>query len=144
MDAKQLADMLDGREYGQEMTDAIFAAAKMSKMVIVFGASDDIMIFRGAITCEVDCFDGGTACLNYEGLIKNKCDNEDCPYFQKLLQSAITIEAVWNTNGNPCWTYETAIPHETFDIVGDGDIYCRGIVFHMDALKCLFCKEESE
>ena len=29
----------------------------------------------------------------------------------------------------PAWTYMTDIPHATFDVMDDGELYCRGIVF---------------
>ena len=35
---------------------------------------------------------------------------------------------------NVSWSYLTDIPHKTFDIMEDGEIYCRGIVFSLDDL----------
>jgi hypothetical protein len=69
-----------------------------------------------------------------------ECDNEDCPYFEKLKQKAKTIEAIWcegdEEKENPIsWTYETDIPHSTFGIVEDDEIYCIGIVFSINDLK---------
>ncbi len=40
-----------------------------------------------------------------------------------------SLKAVWDDTGNPCWTYETDIPHETFEIYEDGELFCIGIVF---------------
>lgn len=41
---------------------------------------------------------------------------------------------MWHDGGCPCWTFETDIPHETFTIVEDGEIWCVGIVFSMKFL----------
>ena len=45
------------------------------------------------------------------------------------------VKAVWHDKGGPCWTFETDIPHETFTVMEDGEPFCVGIVFSMEALK---------
>ena len=127
---KEIADMLDGLKYGEEIRDDILKYAKENGAVIVFGASDDLMEFRGAVEDEVSCDEGGCAYFDRNGLLKNKCNNEDCPYFQEKLLHAKHIEAVWDSEGYS-WIYVTDIPHETFEIVEEGQKYCRGIVFSM-------------
>jgi len=131
MNAKDLAALLNGREYGKEITNEEAAQAEQSGLVVVYGASDDLMEFCGAISDEVGCSDGGTAYLNSEGLLENKCDDSDCPYFAKLKEQAATIEALWCKEEGYSFTYKTDIPHETFEIVEDGEPYCRGIVFSL-------------
>ena len=44
---KEFANRLNGREYGQELTPAEAQRAKEAGIVVVFGASDDLMEFRG-------------------------------------------------------------------------------------------------
>jgi hypothetical protein len=61
MDAKALAALLTGREYRQEITRAEEADAKAAGLVVAFGASDDLLEFRGAIDDEVGCYDGPEA-----------------------------------------------------------------------------------
>ena len=133
---KEIADILDGMEYGQDLPAAeAVLNAKRNGIVIVFGASVDLMEFRGAIEDEVGCFEGGTAYLDKNGLIVNKCDNEDCPYFREKLQHARTITAIWGSEGYS-WIFKTDIPHETFEILEEGgEKYCRGIVFLMENLE---------
>lgn len=128
MNAKKFAALLDGREYGKEITKAEIAQAKSAGLVVVFGYSDDNILMRGAIHDAIGCYDGGTVYLTSAGLLQNDCDNDECPHFEKEKKQAATIEAVWDAEGYS-WIYETVIPHETFDIMGDGDKYCRGIVF---------------
>lgn len=132
MNAKEAAERLNGSEYRNEGSKELFAKMKNAGLVAVFGASDDLMEFRGAIYDEVGCYDGGTACLDENGLLRNECDNEDCPHFARLKKSARTIKAIWSPDEPECsWIYETDIPHETFDVMEDGELYCRGIVFRL-------------
>lgn len=128
MNAESLAALLDGREYRREMTKAEEASAKAVGLVVVFGASDDLMEFRGAIYDEVGAYDGGTAYLTPDGLLTNECADDECPHFAKLCAKAATIEAEWE-KGDVSWSYETTIPHHTFEVVEDGEVYCVGIVF---------------
>jgi len=147
MDAKELAAKLHGREYREEMTEEEIGQAKEAGLVVVYGASDDLIEFRGAIYDEFVCFRGGTAYLNEHGLIQNECPEEDCPYFRHLIQQTVEITAVW-AEGETSWTYKTDIPHETFDIMEEGKVYCRGLVFSLqnleEAVKQIREKREAE
>lgn len=128
MNAQQLAERLNGREYTKETTPADELEAKAAGLVIVFGASDDLMEFRGAVYDEIGSWEGATAYFTNDGLLLNECDNEECPHYKRLKAAAATINAKWDTDGYS-WIYETVIPHATFDIVEGNDNYCRGIVF---------------
>ncbi|MDP2217479.1 MAG: hypothetical protein Q8J68_09350 [Methanolobus sp.] len=128
MNAKELATLLDGIEY-TGVTKEHAAIAKENGLVIVYGASDDIVVFEGAIYDDVSCFCGGKAHLDSTGLINNLCDDDRCPYFQAERDKGVVIQAIWHDKGNPCWTYGTKIPHETFDMMEDDELYCIGIVF---------------
>lgn len=133
MDVKAAADALNRNQYGEEGSDELFREMKESGLVAVFGASDDLMEFRGAIYDEIGSFDGGTAYFDANGLLQNECDNDDCPHFERLKKQAKTIEARWCPEGGDgvSWDYVTSIPHAIFDIVEDEEIYCRGIVFQL-------------
>lgn len=128
MTPMEAAAKLDGNEYTEEGSREFFAEMKKAGLVAVYGASDDNMVFNGAIHDEVGCYNGGTAYLTSDGLLINECENDECPHFAKLKKLAATIDAVWGEDGYS-WTYRTDIPHATFDIKEDGDTYCRGIVF---------------
>ena len=120
---KEFAELLNGREIGKEITQEDVKLAKENNLVAVYGASDDLMEFEGAIYDELDAWEGTIARVSKDGILKPPCEDK----------SAKTIKAVWGEN-NISWTYETEIPHETFDIMEDEDVYCRGIVFSMDDL----------
>lgn len=136
LSAKTLASLFDGREYRGEISTEEELRAKDAGLVVVFGASDDAMEFRGAIDDELGAWEGTTAYLDQaKGLIDNRCDSEDCPHYMEAQQQAAlkgaTIEALWGEHAHCSWSYKTAIPHETFTIVEDGDPYCQGIVFSL-------------
>ncbi len=124
MDIKEFVKMLDNREYGfPQFTKEELQIAKENGFVIVYGASDDLMEFSGAITDEGDCFDGGVVWFNKERVT-------DGP----ITTAERCIEALWCKEDDITWTYKTDIPHETFIIYEDGEAYCRGIVFSLESM----------
>ena len=139
MDKEQLAVQLDGREYGSEITKDEEAQAKAAGLVVVFGYSDDNVELRGAIHDEIGAYDGTTLRICLAGLLPHWPDDggdqwseqEAEEYFLKKHAGFQTIEAVWSPADMPStsWRYNTAIPHATFNVMEDGEIYCRGIVF---------------
>lgn len=134
MNIQEFAEMLNGREYNMEITPAEERLAKELGFVVVFGFSDDCIEFRGAIFDELGCYNGGIICLDKNGILKNECDDDDCPYFERMKQESKTIKAVWDIEGYS-WIYKTDIPHATFEIFEYGEKYCRGIVFEIEDLK---------
>lgn len=108
MTLKEFASLLDGREYGCEITTEEEKLAKELGFVVVFGYSDDNAELRGAIDDEIGCYDGGELC---------HCD------------LPATIYADWCPEDIDCaWAYGTSIPHEKFCIYDHGKLYCVGIV----------------
>lgn len=136
MNEKELAEILNGREYGSELTRDEEKLAKDNGLVVVFGYSDDCAEFRGAIYDEVGCYDGGIISLTKDGVLEEPdCRSHNCKYYQAAVQNAKTIEAVWcDAAVNASWSYKTDIPHETFNILEDGYLYCVGIVFSVNSL----------
>ncbi len=88
----QLATLLDGRAYGEVIAPEEERAAKDNGLVPVYGTSDDLMVFAGAIHDDVGCFDGGTAYLDETGLWYSGCDDDDCPYAEEERKKCKTIE----------------------------------------------------
>ena len=126
MTKEELAATLNGRQYREEMTMDEERAAKDAGLVVIYGASDDLMEMRGAVRDEICGPD--FAYFERDGILSNDCEDEECPYFDRLKQKATTVEAVWGSEGYS-WIYKTTIPHAPFDIMEDDDKYCRGIVF---------------
>ena len=130
MTKKELAEKLNGTEYAgfRIFSEEILREAKESGLVIVYGASEDLMEFEGAFTDEGGCFCGGTVYFDLNGVSQ---DEEEKRY---------SIYAKWckdvDEEGNPAtWSYETDIPHETFKIWEDGDLFCIGLVFSIEDIQ---------
>lgn len=138
MTVKEIADKLNSfkLEYGFSGTDqgnfdSMVSEAKKNNIVIALGLSDDVLMLEGVIYDEYKANDGTKIFLNSKGVIENKCEDSDCPHFRKELSEAKNyVEAVWCPEGKDMsWEIRSNIPHETFDIMEDGEIFCRGIVF---------------
>ncbi len=128
MDIKKFAKSISGKDYGYpQFTKEEIETAKENGFVIVYGASDYLMEFEGAIRDEVGCYEGGTAWISGDIITDDAISLSDKP-----------IKAIWcggerDKDGQVItWTYETEIPHETFMIYEDGEPYCRGIVFSIN------------
>lgn len=137
MTKEELAVMLDGRERGAEISRAEEVIAAMQNLVVVFGASDDLTEFRGAIHDEADTIFGGTVRIFDGELMSSTGCESECKWFKAALKQVALIEAVWGEDNDSeyGWTYETTIPHATFDVLEDGEKWCRGIVFDLKDLE---------
>jgi len=135
MNKVELAQMLDGCDHMSRDLLELIKLAKQHELVIVYSILDDLMELRGAICDEFGCFNGGIAYLDDDGFYVNECIDDRCPYAAKKMAKCKTIEAVWYADNEPVWTYKTSIPHATFNVLKDGEVYCRGIVFELAALK---------
>jgi hypothetical protein len=128
-DTKELAEILDGRQYRSEITKEEVELAKELGIVVVFGAGDDLVEFRGAIEDERSCYGGGKFFLTGQGGLVEYC-SEECCHYKKELEKSVELKAVWNDEGSPCWRYDTKIKNERFSIIEDDEVYCEGIVFY--------------
>ena len=125
-----LAGLLTGREYGSEMAKEEELQAKAAGLIVIFGASDDLMEFRGFVDDERGA--PTIALLDAKGLLPFREDiqhDDDAlkDYFARAPQVR-AVDALWGKEDGYSWTYRTDMPHATFEIVEDGEPYCRGIV----------------
>ena len=146
MTKEQLAELLNGNEYRDEMTKEQEQAAKQNNLLVLFGASDDLLEMRGAIRDEVGAYDGGEYALALDGElyadgeeentyhtaignevlpISDECDNDDNPRL---------IRAEWCPDDQPAlsWRISSNIPYASFTIKEDGEPYCEGIIIDID------------
>ena len=137
---EQLAETLNGNEYGNEITKEQEQQAKESGLVVVFGYSDDNMELRGALDDVFDCYNGGEIKFTKEG---KEIDEDDMGVLEKYnaVPPLNTIEAIWGEGYDTgegdercSWQYKTDIPHSTFRVMEDGELYCVGIVFNVSDL----------
>lgn len=140
MTPQEFAQRLHGREYGDEITAAEAREAKAAGLVVVYGYSDDNVELAGAIEDEIGASDGVTLRITPAGLLPAWPDDgfadesEAEAYFRKKAAGFQTIEAVWSPEGEHAgksWVYRTEIPHATFDVMEDGEVFCTGIVFRL-------------
>ena len=135
MELKEFAKMLDGREYAcPQFTKEEIMIAKENRFVIIYGASDDLMEIDGAITDEAGVWDGGTVHIQipYDG--PGQIIGGGVVAGNNGQHNVLRVEAKWckdkTEDGNTItWSYDTSIPHEEFDILEDGEVNCRAIVF---------------
>ena len=135
MNIQDVAVKLNGvqyREEGKILTLDYCAVLRSWGIVVVYGSSDDLVEFDGAISNE---FGADMIYLDSRGVIENECEDDRCPYYERLLDNAHAIEPLWCEDPDYSWTYKTSIPHVTFDVMEDDEKYCRGIVFKLSNLK---------
>ena len=137
MTKEQLADQLTGREYPFSLTAAEKYTAKSSGLVVVYGASDDLVEFEGSINDERGAYEGTVVKIHRLDILPSHadCNCEYCGY-PLIEKQCASIEAVWSEGGYS-WTYKTDIPHATFEIVEGDDKYCRGMVIDVKDLPVL-------
>lgn len=138
--AKVWATELNGREYGNELTDAEEKEIKKKGLVVVYGYSDDNIEFRGAINDEAGCYAGGDIFIDAKGVLPDlenlDCEPDEMRDYLKREKKAVKITAVWSPKKPDCsWIYKTKIPHETFKIMEDSELFCVGIIFNIKDLK---------
>lgn len=136
MTIQEFAASLNGREYPFEPTKDEIAIAKANRWVIVFGASDDLIEFRGSVYDE----DGapGEHLIGKGGLLQrpDEDEQETLRKFGHEWSADISnrglacIKSIWCPKDPAAsWAYEINREHATFDVMEDGEIYCRGLVF---------------
>lgn len=139
MKKEELAARLNGNQCGNEISEELEAEAKKNGLVVVFGASDDLMEFRGAIYDEQGAYNSTTALIDFEGLLPKREQIDDDNELEKFFQRrkiAKEIRALWCEDAEYAWIFKTDIPHTTFDIMEDGEKFCRGIVLSLADVGC--------
>jgi hypothetical protein len=142
MTKEQMAEVLNGREYGNEITKAEEKAAKEAGLVVIFGASDDLCELRGAIDDELGAYQEAMIFIGKDGVLP-EIEDDDIAVLKKhgvlgavvkLHDQATQIFAFWCKTPEYSFTYETTAPHATFDVMEDGTKFCRGIVLDLKEL----------
>lgn len=125
MTKEQLADLLNGRQYRDEITSEEEKIAHDNGLVVIFGASDDLVEFRGVVYDEIGAWEGCFFKFNKELEIK---------VGDKHQGHHRSVQAIWCPNDDQSWGFATKIPHSTFKIYDDGDLYCVGLVINVAEL----------
>lgn len=146
MKREELAKLLNGRQYRNEMEQVEETAAKEGGLIVIFGASDDLVEFRGVIYDEIGAYDGTDFIIAIPGM-EIPVDEDAETYRRAKKLEAIPIDAdestikknrfsaLWSPNELECsWLIKTDLPHSTFDIMEDNELYCRGLVISVSDL----------
>lgn len=129
MNAKEFAAMLNGREYGSEITPSEIKLAKDSGLIVAFGYSDDNLELHGMVDDEVSAYDGTEVMVRLDKM--EVVGDDACPDCMERCKS-ITINAEWSPKDpSASWLITSSEPFETFDIMEDGELFCRGCVIHV-------------
>lgn len=125
---KYLSEKLNGRQYRNEITKEDELFAKENNLLIITGASDDLVEFYGYYNDEGACYNGGIVTFDKNGVSQDSDDIRDnklnCLWCKKIIDGK-----------RVCWSYSIDIPYETFLIYEDDDLYCEGIIISVEDLK---------
>lgn len=145
MTKEQFLEILNGRQYRKEITQEEEKLAKEKGLLICFGASDDLLEFRGIVHDEVGAYDGGSAMLVKKKGGKIDIINEhDFNEIQQVMDDndldfslrKVEVVAEWCPDDLECsWRIKSELPHATFDIMEDGELYCRGIIIEKSIIE---------
>ena len=145
MKKEELANILNGRQYGEEMTDEDHLQAKENGLLVCFGDTYDFLELRGIMDYGVRIFGGGSIFL-YKNKYQKFAFLEESSYdeIKEILEDynldfilpKIPIKIQWCPEELDCsWLITTDIPHATFDIYDDEELYCRGIVLELSDIE---------
>lgn len=137
MTKEELASLLNGRQYGSEISKDEAKQAKENGLVIVYGYSDDNLEFEGAISDEVGAFDGREVLIYQHPKTKvwDLLTEDDEEKAEEWGVETRLIKAIWCPENLDCsWLIESEIPNAEFDILEDDELFCRGIVFSIIGL----------
>ncbi len=124
MTVSEWAGYLNGRGVSWVLYPDEIKDVKKDGLVIAWVPSDNFLQFEGEITEE--------EWVPFEGrlwIAPNKCLTKD--FTHPELPEIKPVFCPKNKYGTVYATWEilTAIPHETFNILDDGETYCIGVVF---------------
>jgi len=140
MTKRELVALLNGREYRSEVSAEDDKNIRSSGLIVIFGASDDLVELRGAINDEIGAYNGTTFKIDRKGVLPSfeqavEQGEDGCEDYFDRKPHAQPIEAIWSDGEGYCWTFKTDIPHAEFSILEEGEKFCRGIVIDMVDLK---------
>ena len=133
---KEFAQKLNGTEYSpyrNQFTKEQAEYAKEMGFIIITGASDDLVEFDGAFEDESGCFDGGIITFDENGTSddgEEHANELEVYWCGKCGNKEIKTDAAWEYRFS-----EPSVQYETFDIMDDGRLYCRGLVVDITNLK---------
>jgi hypothetical protein len=147
MTIKEWAERLNGIEYPANELEEHNEEMKKDGIIVAYGASDDLLEFQGVINDETGAYEGTEIRIASRGkgtafIFDEEENNGSKEFNRKEISAMQKIKAIWFPKDDDgkvfaSWFVETVISHEKFDIMEDGELFCRGIVFHVDDVKAV-------
>jgi hypothetical protein len=142
---KEFAAMLDGREYGSEISEQEIEQAGCLGYLVVYGYSDDNVELRGVVDEEIGAWDGKIFKFDRRGVQPSWNDESEQrdkeqarAFFSRENIPAFRINAEWCPERQEyhdlSWLItledysDIGIKWEPFTIFEDGEPFCRGFV----------------
>lgn len=136
--AAELASRLHNREYRQELSRDEEQEAKRAGLLVVFGASDDLVEFRGAFRDEAGATGSSTVQFHRRGILPSwesldKTDEDHVLDYFDLKKESNQVAAHWDQAGYS-WFIEPGMgmAYAAFDVLEEGERFCRGVVIDVD------------
>jgi len=146
MTKEELAEIITGRDRREELAFFYKELVKKSGLVIIYGASDDIIEFDGFIRDEIGAYEGTDFIIAMPG-DEIPVDEEEETYRKVKVLTPVALnrkqvneknffQALWSPEELDCsWLITTTLPHAPFDIMEDGELFCRGMVIDIKDLQ---------
>jgi hypothetical protein len=140
--SQAFAQKITDRTYPFQLSDDELREAKANKLLVVYGVSDDLTEFEGIINDEMSAYDYQKFYVTRELKVIDDADLEDIENLKeegwtppKGKEVLVTVAVEFSPDEPECtWLISTDTPHTVFDIVEDGELYCRGLVIDMTEL----------
>ena len=132
---QNFANRISGQEYPLKDKNLDLEYAKANNLVIAFGASDDLLEFRGAIYDELSAYEGAFVYIVNGKAVDDSQLDEDLEVLKKynlLTEKPVTtVESFWCPEGlDASWLIKVeGFESASFDVMKDERLYCRGAVF---------------
>jgi hypothetical protein len=143
MTVQEWAKKLNGIEYPANELDTFNRELEADGIIAAYGASDDLLEFRGVIDDEIGAWEGTVVKIAQRDkgqyIIFDEEENRDSAEFNKKEIAAMKkVRAIWCPKDGDdiyaSWEIDINVPYKNFDIMEDGELYCRGILFEAKEL----------
>lgn len=145
---ERLAEIINGREYREEVTPEIEQVAKASNLVIIYWYSDDWVELRWAINDELWAYnwtdfiiEKSWKCIATIDQVEEMLDDSDIEYDTKEILNKIYKEHLEKNSTEVVasydedwysWVIKTDCPHSTFEIMEEWEKFCKWIVINLN------------
>ena len=150
MNKEQFAELLSGRQYRNEITKEEEVLAKNNGLVISFKTSIYGTRFRGLLKsdisssfpneCEFFIYQNTSKPIGFSivdsCIFSSKCNLSGRSNIKiKVRNESKKIKEWGDVFRWFEWHYITDLPHAKFDIIKDGELYCRGIIIEKSVIE---------